>query len=182
MNAPRTVVLLGLTAGSLLWAQPAPEKIQVTKTETAEFPTGGLLRMKNAVGELTITGWDQPGLEMTIIKSTKTAVGAKDRDQANKLLENVKITTERKGDELTISTAFPKHSKLARPFVGLTDFDLEYRIRVPRVARVDVEELTGEVHMRTSPAIFAPSRDWARSPCACRRGCTRSMPEASWGR
>jgi hypothetical protein len=131
------------------------EKVVVTKTETADFPTGGLLRMKNAVGELTITGWDQPGFEMTIIKSTKTAVSTKtgdtkDRDASNKLLENVKVTTERKGDELTISSAFPKHSKLARPFVGITDFDLEYRIHVPRAARLDVEEYMGEVHLENT--------------------------------
>jgi hypothetical protein len=136
-------------------ASPKPtavlgEKVVLTKTETADFPTGGLLRMKNAVGELTITGWDQPGFEMTIIKSTKTAVEAKDRDQATKLLESVKITTERKGDELAISSAFPKHSKLARPFVGITDFDLEYRIHVPRAARLDVEEYMGEVHLENT--------------------------------
>lgn len=94
---------------------------------------------------------------MTTIKSTKTAVStktgdAKDRDAANKLLEKVKITTERKGDELTVSTAFPKHSKLARPFVGFTDFDLEYRIHVPRTARLDVDEYMGEVHIENTTA------------------------------
>ncbi len=123
------------------------DKVVVTKTETADFPTGGLLRMKNAVGELTVTGWDQPNLEMTTIKSTKTAVEAKDRDQANKLLDKVKISTDRKGDELDLSTAFPKHSKLARPFVGMTDFELEYRIHVPRAARLDIAEAMGEVHI-----------------------------------
>lgn len=123
------------------------DKIVVTKTETADFPTGGLLRMTNAVGELTITGWDQPNLEMTTIKSTKTAVDPKDRGQANKLLDNVKISANRKGDELDISTAFPKHSKIARPFLGMTDFDLEYRIQVPRAARLDIAEVMGEVHI-----------------------------------
>jgi hypothetical protein len=131
-------------------AQPAATlgaKIVVTKTETGDFPAGGLLRMKNAVGELTITGWDQPGFEMTTIKSTKTGVEAQDREASNKLLENVKIATERKGGEVTVTSAFPKHSKLARPFRGMTDFDLEYRLQVPRAARLDVEELMGEVHL-----------------------------------
>jgi hypothetical protein len=123
------------------------DKIVVTKMDASDFPTGGLLRMTNAVGELTITGWDQPNLEMTTIKSTKTAVEVKDRDQANKLLDNVKISLERKGDELDISTAFPKHSKIARPFVGMTDFDLEYRIQAPRAAHLDIAGVMGEVHI-----------------------------------
>ncbi len=134
-------------ASNLLLAQAPPEKLQTSRTETADFPAGGLLRMNNAVGEVTITGWDGPNLEMTTMKSTKTAVDPKDRDQANKLLDNVKIATERKGDELDISTAFPKHSKLARPFLGMTDFDLEYRIQVPRAARLDIQQPMGEIHI-----------------------------------
>lgn len=137
----------GVLLAQLPPAPAPPEKLKISKTETADFPAGGLLRMTNAVGELTITGWDQPNLELTTIKSTKAAVEPKDRDQANKLLANVKVSTQRKGDELDISTVFPKHPKIARPFVGMTDFDLEYRIQVPRAARLDIAEAMGEVHI-----------------------------------
>jgi hypothetical protein len=153
MNTLRTV-LLGVAVYGLLHAQTAaqkaPEKIQVSKTESADFPAGGTLQLKNVVGELTITGWDEPNLEVTTIKSTKTVVEDRDRAAANKLLENVKIAIERKGDAVVISTEFPKHSKMARPFLGMTDFDLEYRIHVPRKARVDVDEVMGEVHIENT--------------------------------
>ncbi len=172
MKTLPTVFLIGWGACGLLNAQPpaaqtkapapakAPEapakptavlgdKIVVTKTETTDFPTAGLLRMTNAIGLVTITAWDDPKLEMTTIKSTKTAVQPKDRDQANKLIENVKIATDRKGDEVTIATTYPKHSKVARPFVGRTDFDLEYRIHVPRAARLDIDEAMGEVNIES---------------------------------
>jgi hypothetical protein len=141
--------LLGILACGLLCGQAPPEKLQVSKTETSDFPAGGALQLKNAVGELTITGWDEPNFEITTIKSTKIVVEAKDRAAANKLLENVKIATERKGDAVIISTDFPKHSKMARPFLGMTDFDLEYRIHVPRKARLDVDEVMGEVHIES---------------------------------
>jgi hypothetical protein len=59
----------------------------------------------------------------------------------------VKTATERKGDEVTISTSFPKHGKIARPFLGMTDFNLEYRIKVPRNAKLTVEHTIGEVHI-----------------------------------
>ena len=51
----------------------------------------------HAVGELTITGWDQPNVEITTIKATKTVVDSKNRAAADKLLESVKVATERKG-------------------------------------------------------------------------------------
>jgi hypothetical protein len=127
--------------------QPAPQKVEVTDTQRSDFPSGGTLHLKNSTGELTIESWDQPGLEMTTIKSSKVAVEGHEREKAVKLLDRVKITTERKGDEMTISTDFPKHGKVARPFVGKTDFDLEYRIKVPRNARLTIQHDMGEVHI-----------------------------------
>jgi len=125
----------------------APDKVSVSNTERSDFPSGGTLHLKNSIGELTIEGWDQAGLEITTIKSSKVGVEGQERDKAVKLLDQVKIVTERKGDEVTVSTSFPKHSKIARPFLGMTDFDLEYRIKVPRNAKLTVEHDLGEVHI-----------------------------------
>jgi uncharacterized protein (DUF1684 family) len=127
--------------------QPAPQKVEVTNTEHPAFPAGGTLHLKNSVGELTIEAWDQAGMEITTIKSSKVAVEGRQRDKASKLLEKVKITTERKGQEVIVSTAFPKHSKMTRLVEGMTDFDMEYRIKVPRAARLVVDHTMGEVHI-----------------------------------
>jgi hypothetical protein len=132
-------------------ASPAPpalgDKVEVSDTVRSDFPSGGTLHLKNSVGELNIEGWDETGLEITTIKSTKIAVSGAERDRAVKLLDRVKIATDRKGDEVTVSTSFPKHSRLARPFEGMTDFDLEYRIKIPRNAKLTVEHAQGEVHI-----------------------------------
>ncbi len=137
----------------------APDKVQVTNTETSDFPSGGTLHLKNSIGELTIEGWDQAGLEMTTIKSSKIAVEGQAREKEVKLLDSVKIATERKGDEVTISTDFPKHGKIARPFLGKTDFDLEYRIKVPNNARLTIDQDMGEVHIdNVSGEIHATDR------------------------
>jgi hypothetical protein len=137
-----------LGMGWLLRAEDqAPQKVQVANTERSDFPSGGTLHLKNSIGELTIEGWDQPGLEINTIKSSKYAVAGQERDKANKILDNVKITTERKGDEVTVSTSFPEHGKFARVFVGRTDFDLEYRVKVPRNARLVIDHDIGEIHI-----------------------------------
>jgi hypothetical protein len=127
--------------------QPALQKVQASKTEHSDFPLIGMLHLKNSIGELTIEAWDQPGMEITTTKSSKVAVEGKERDKAVKLLDNVKITTERKGDEVTVTTEFPKHSKLVRPFEGMTDFDLEYLIKVPSNAHLIIDHEMGEVHI-----------------------------------
>ena len=126
---------------------PTPQKVQVSNTEHSDFPAGGTLHLKNSVGELTIESWDQPGLELTTVKSSKVAVAGKERDNAVKLLDRVKIATERKGDEVTISTEFPKYPKLVRPYNGFTDFDLDYVIKVPSSAHLTIEHTIGEVHI-----------------------------------
>jgi hypothetical protein len=156
MNRPQRLTLglgiFGLGICSLVHAAdptgPAtPQKLEVSKTENFDFPSAGTLHLKNSVGELTIESWDRPGLEITTIKSSKVAVEGPERDKAAKLLDSVKIATERKGDEVTVSTEFPKHRKIARPFKGMTDFDLEYRIKVPRNARLTIDHTMGEVHI-----------------------------------
>jgi hypothetical protein len=125
----------------------APLKLEVSSTERSDFPYGGTLHLKNSVGELTIEGWDQPGLEITTIKSSKTAVEGREREKASKLLDKVKVATERKGDEVTVSTVFHKHPKIERLWTGMTDFDLEYLIKVPRTAKLVIDHTMGEVHI-----------------------------------
>jgi hypothetical protein len=147
----RGLIASGIYCLGMCWLlgaeDQAPRKVQVANTERSDFPPGGTLHLKNSIGELTIEGWDQPGLEINTIKSSKYEVEGRERDKANKLLDNVKITSERKGEEVTVSTAFPKHGKFTRFFVGMTDFDLEYRIKVPSNARLVIDHDMGEVHI-----------------------------------
>jgi len=145
----RTLALLFI-AGCLLPANDeVPRKIQATKTEHADLPAGGTVRLKNSTGELTIEGWDQPGVEITTIKSTKLAYlsTGQEREKASHDLDAVKVAVARQGDELTITTDFHRKRRyLPRPSVGSRDFDLEYVIKVPRDAKLIVDHDEGEVH------------------------------------
>jgi hypothetical protein len=124
--------LLLLAAAGVLFADDA------IKTERLDFPSGGTLRVKNSIGELTVEGWDQPGIEITTIKSPKNTTASVDRAQ---------VKAELQKDEVVVTTIFPKHGALVRPFTGLTDVQLEYRIKAPRSARLIVDHNNGEVHI-----------------------------------
>ena len=53
------------------------------------------------------------------------------------------------GNELVVNTEFPHHKSFpwVSPVSDTTDFDLEYRILVPRNAKIAVKHNAGEVHL-----------------------------------
>jgi hypothetical protein len=123
---------------------------QITKTERVEFPAGGVLRFDNAIGELTITGWDQPNVEITTIKSTRALYGPQQREKHVPDLEKIQIKTERHGNEVVVTTDFPRYAIFPPPLPwrsGHAQFDLEYRVSAPREARLVIDHNTGEVHV-----------------------------------
>jgi hypothetical protein len=151
----RILAAIGLGTGCLLLAadQPKPDgpmqKVRVTNTEHSDFPPGGTLRFRNSVGLLTVRAWDQPGLEMTTMKSTKVELDSLGREQAANKLDRVKVAMERHGDELVIVTTFPGHRPFGVPYPlsGQINFDLEYQIKVPANARMIVEHTLGDVNV-----------------------------------
>jgi hypothetical protein len=144
------IICLGVSC--LLFAGEKPkQKIQVSNTEHTDFPPNGVLRLKNSTGELTIEGWDQAGVEITTVKSTKAAYASAERDKASHDLDTVQIATERQGAELVITTAFPRHRGLppSSPLGGAKSFDLDYHIKVPRDAQLIVDHDVGDVHFES---------------------------------
>jgi len=124
------------------------QPVRIAKTEHVDLPAGGTVMMKNSTGELTLEAWDQPGVEITTIKSTKAEYASAEREKAARDLDKVQIATELQGDELVITTDFPRHRGFppSSPWGGATNFALEYHIRVPRGARLVVDHDIGEVH------------------------------------
>jgi hypothetical protein len=142
------VLGLGL-ACLLLGDDEAKQKVQVSKTEKMDFPANGTLRLQNSTGELVIEGWDQAGVEITTTKSSKEEYLARDRDKAAKELDRVQVSAKRNGDELLITTEYPRHRAFpyVEPLSVVTNFYLEYRIKVPRNAKLIVRHDDGEVHI-----------------------------------
>jgi len=151
----RILAAIGLGTGCLLFAADQPkqdgpkQKVQVSKTEHFDFPAAGTLRFRNSVGVLTVEAWDQPGVEMTTTKSTRVELDARDREKGMRELERVKVAAERKGDELVVTTDFPRHRpyRVPYPLSGNTNFDLEYHIKAPVNARVIADHTLGDVNI-----------------------------------
>jgi hypothetical protein len=116
--AIRILAVLGFGAGGLMLAAP------VSNTQRLDFPPGGTLKVTKSFGVLTVEAWDRPDLEITTISSA----------------QGVRVAAERHGDEVVVSTDLPRH----RAFSG---FDLEYRIKAPRTAKLIAAHGSGEVNI-----------------------------------
>ena len=160
MTVLRSLALIGLTSGGLLLAadEAGRNQVRITKTESVDFPPGGVLRLHNSVGTLTIEAWDKPEVEITTIKTTDSTYAPDEREKGVHYLDRVRVTTERKGDELVITTDFPRYRPFPPPSpIGThAKFELEYRIKAPANARlvvahdsgeVNVDGLTGDMHI-----------------------------------
>ncbi len=144
------VVCAAILLGSQVFAASEPkQKVVVTNTQDLDFASGGQLRLKHSTGELTIEGWDQPGVEITTIKSTKKEYEASERENAVYELDKVHVAAQRQGDDVVVTTEFPKHHLFPppSPLGAAVDFDLRYDIKVPRSAGLAVDHNTGEVHV-----------------------------------
>jgi len=132
-------IWLPLLSAIGLFAQDKPAAdLRTEKTQTIEFVSGGLLRMKNSTGMLTIEAWDKPAVELTTIKSARTMLPAKERAKATAQLDQTAFTTERHGNELDIATAVPKHAR---------DIEISYHLWVPRDTRLAIDHASGEVNI-----------------------------------
>ncbi len=133
----------------LLASDYRKDYVQISNTQKLEFPAGGTLRLEHSTGEVTIEGWDQPGLELTTTIQSLDSYLAADRDKEKKELERVKVDAKRNGNELVITTQYPHNRAFPyiEPLSAVTNFYLEYRIKVPRTAKLVIQHDDGEVHI-----------------------------------
>jgi len=173
-------VLLGWSAlGAALplaGADKAEEKgpkqsFEVTQTRRVPFQPGGTIRLENSYGYLSVEGWDEPEVELTVIHSTDRLYEPEEKEKQEQRFEEVRVESERRSDqEFAIETSLPRRKNLlsgmlperrvivtlpVRSHRGVT---LEYRLRVPRDSRlvvhhdfgyVSVSDVTGDIEVRS---------------------------------
>jgi hypothetical protein len=115
----------------------------VSSTESVSFAPGGTIRFDNSFGDLYVEGWDQPRVEMTLIKSFDDYAPPKN---AAELLERVKFTTEHpSASELVIGTTIPSRSFFRHPFGGRGPVNVRYELRVPRDSHLVIHHGGGNI-------------------------------------
>jgi hypothetical protein len=132
---------------------------------------GGTIRVDNSYGYLTVEGWDEPEVEVTVTKSTDRFYDPKQRDEVAPRFERIRVIAERQSDkESAISTTLPARHGLPysilpsrqivftmpkKTALGVT---LDYTLHVPRDSRlivhhdhgyVWVSDVTGDIEVNS---------------------------------
>ena len=139
----------------------APKQpFEATSTEQVNFSAGGTVRVVNSYGYLTVEGWDEPEVQVNVIKSTDRFYDPGEKQEAERRLALVRVVAERRSDkELQISTVLPPRNPIFRSVLPLDRIvvtkplvpnnkrgvTVEYRILVPRESRLVVRHDTGYV-------------------------------------
>jgi hypothetical protein len=147
----------------LFAAQETKQPVEVTTTERVSFATGGLIRLSDSFGFLTVEGWDQPEVEIIVTKSTESYLAPNQREEAAGILDGLRIVPERRSDtELVISTVHAPPSKsLIEAVAGLrkSGVTVECQIHAPRDSRLEIHhgggyilvaDMTGDIKATSS--------------------------------
>jgi hypothetical protein len=144
-NLVSVLFVLSLPA-AVSGAEMAKQQVQSTHTESVKLAPGAIIRVNNSFGDVKVEGWDQPDIEITVLKSTTDYFATGDRKAAAERLERVKVVTEKRSEnELVISTTpaagkFPLQLPSAR--TGMT---VECTIHAPRDTRLAIHHGVGFV-------------------------------------
>jgi Putative adhesin len=143
-------ILIGLSARGLmtppLFAQQLSTPVKLTNTERMNFAPGGVIRIDDSYGELNVEGWDQPEVEITVIKTMPYDYN---QSEATKHVKGVEVMTKRMSDnELVISTTLETYDSLLSSTAKTKgDVWLEYQIHVPHDTKLVIHHGAGTVHV-----------------------------------
>jgi hypothetical protein len=138
------VALSAIVTASLLAAGESIQRpMEVSSTERISFAPGGTIRFDKSFGDLYVQGWDQPQVEMTLIKSFEYYQTPND---ASRRLEQVKFTMEHpSANELTIGTTIPSRGFFRHPFGGKGPVTVRYELRTPRESHLVIHHGGGNI-------------------------------------
>jgi hypothetical protein len=139
------VSLLG-AALPVAGVQGPPQPFTETSTQRVNFAPRGAIRFVNSFGYLDIEAWDEPAIELTVIKSTDNYYEPARKEQAIGHLNQVRVAVDRRSDtELAITTTAPKRGGLPLLTKAHGGVNLEYRVRVPRDSQLVIHHDSGDI-------------------------------------
>lgn len=142
----RRLAALAFAIGLPLAAKAPKTAIPVITDEKVDFAAGGAIDVTAYVGQMNIESWDGPGVDITVTRMAFRAGAPANQDAAKKKLDAIKVTTERKSPTaLSIRTELPHRGFWARVAHRGRDFQVDYRIRVPRDTKLALRNGTGDV-------------------------------------
>jgi len=118
---------LALAALSIALTACSGTQVRETVHKTASTAAAPAVRIDNAVGQVTVTGWQKNAIDIVAVKSATS----------EDALRNIDIDVRTQGNTVTIATQYH----------GSSNGGVRYAISVPVGASLDVENTTGAIHI-----------------------------------
>lgn len=137
---------LALALGLGLAGAAAAVILEDTINLSYDLAPGGELSLGNDNGNIDVEGWDRSEVRIEAIKKVK----AGNRDTAREALERLEVVAERRGNRVEIRVRRPRDTSgfLAWVFGNEVEGQVNFKVRVPRGIRVDVDTANGAVAVR----------------------------------
>ena len=140
----RKLVAMAACSALLVLAKAPERPLRVVTTQQLDF-TAGTVRIDNAYGELNVEGWDEPRVEITVTRTAFRHNTPREQEEGKAYLNRIQVTARKTNGDVEITTQFPGRNRLVRLIHGLGDFTLDYRIKVPRNAKLAIRHGVGDV-------------------------------------
>jgi hypothetical protein len=132
-----------LALGGLLALAASAHAATLTERfeKTYPFQDGALLALDNTNGGVTIEAWDRDEVRVVAEKKARSD----DQAKAREALKQVQVSARPEAGGLRINTVMPKKGSGLWDWMsgGGVSVNVEYRLQVPRRARLDVETTNG---------------------------------------
>jgi hypothetical protein len=123
----------------------AERPVQVVTTNAVDY-AGGTIRLTSTYGELNVETWDEPRVEVTATRTAFRNAGEKDQEQGKAYLNRIRVDVKKAANgDVEVTTRFPGRNRFMRAIRGLGDFNIDYRVKVPRNARLEIRHGVGDV-------------------------------------
>lgn len=140
----KTVLALFAAAVSCVASDQA--RVRTESTDEFSFTPGGTIEIHDSFGDVKIEAWDRDVVELRIVKATQKKYDAAEAAEARRQLDRIHVTTTlMSADRLRVETEFPPRHLFKRPLRGKTNLSLEYHIKAPRRANLEIRHDVGEV-------------------------------------
>jgi hypothetical protein len=127
-------------------AAAGEQRVRIESTDEFSFEPSGTIEIRNSFGQVRIEPWDRDVIQLRIIKQTQKKYEAHEEVEAREHLDRIRIaTTLLSPSRLMIETELPSWSLFSRPLKGKTNIDLQYHIKAPRRANLEIRHDIGEV-------------------------------------
>jgi hypothetical protein len=129
------------------------QPFETSSTERVNIQPGDVIRVENSYGNLTVEGWDEPQVEVTVTKRTDRFYEPGQKEEVSRHFEQIRVTTERRRNkEVLISTTYPVRknlfSSMERVLIKRPDklgVNVEYKILAPRDSKLIVHQDHGYI-------------------------------------